>query len=86
VVDGLVAQCHGGPAHSPRWAWPWGGLLVSRDPVALDRVVQEVVEERRRELGLPSLAAEGREPRWLATAARLGLGEAARDRITVEDA
>ena len=85
MLDGLIAQCQGGPAKSPRWAWPWGGVLVSTDAVAVDAVAHRVIEERRRELKLPSLSEEGRAPEWLAVAARLGLGEALLERITVVD-
>ncbi len=81
VIDGLVAQCHAGPARSPRWAWPYDGVLVSTDPVAIDAVAWQVIEARRKQIGLKSLAAEGREPKWIAAAARLGLGEARADRI-----
>jgi uncharacterized protein (DUF362 family) len=76
VIDGLVAQCHAGPARSPRWVWPWNGVLVSTDPAAIDAVAWQVIEARRKQVGLKSLAAEGREPKWIQTAARLGLGEA----------
>jgi uncharacterized protein (DUF362 family) len=81
VIDGLVAQCHAGPARSPRWAWPYDGVLVSTDPVAIDAVAWQVIEARRKQVGLKSLAAEGREPKWIAAAARLGLGEARIDHI-----
>lgn len=74
VIDGSLAQCHGGPGRAPRWAFPYGGFLASTDPVALDRVGAEIIEARRRELGLPALAAEGRPPRWLEIAAAHGLG------------
>jgi uncharacterized protein (DUF362 family) len=85
IVDGLQAQCHAGPMHAPRWTWPYGGFLVSTDPVALDAVGTRVLEERRSEVGLPSLAAEGRAPKWIAEAARIGLGEADLSRIRVVD-
>jgi len=75
VVDGALAQCHGGPSRAPRWAWPYGGFLASTDPVAVDAVGRQVLEERRKEVGLPPLAAEGREPGHIAGAAKLGLGE-----------
>jgi len=81
VVDGTVAQCHGGPGRAPRWAWPYGGFLASTDPVAVDAVARDVLEARRKEVGLPPLAAEGREPRYIADAARLGLGVADLGRI-----
>jgi uncharacterized protein (DUF362 family) len=75
VVDGALAQCHGGPSRAPRWAWPYGGFLASTDPVAVDAVGRQVLEDRRKEVGLPPLAAEGREPGHIAGAAKLGLGE-----------
>jgi uncharacterized protein (DUF362 family) len=81
VLDGSVAQCHGGPGRAPRWAWPYGGFLASTDPVAVDAVAREVLEARRKEAGLPALAAEGREPRYINEAARLGLGVADLQRI-----
>jgi uncharacterized protein (DUF362 family) len=81
VVDGTLGQCHGGPGRAPRWAWPYGGFLASTDPVAVDAVARQVLEARRREVGLPPLAAEGREPAHIAAAARLGLGVADLARI-----
>jgi hypothetical protein len=83
VVDGLTAQCQGGPARSPRWAWAWGGVLVSTDPVALDAVAWQVIEMRRKTLGLGSLQSEQREPKWIATAAKLGLGHNRLEEIDV---
>jgi uncharacterized protein (DUF362 family) len=81
VLDGAVAQCHGGPGRAPRWAWPYGGFLASTDPVAVDAVGRDVLEARRKEVGLPTLASEGREPRYIAGAAKLGLGVADLQRI-----
>jgi uncharacterized protein (DUF362 family) len=81
VVDGALAQCHGGPGRAPRWAWPYGGFLASTDPVAVDAVGRQVLEARRKEVGLPPLAAEGREPGHIAGAAGLGLGVADLARI-----
>ncbi len=85
VVDGSLAQCHGGPSRAPRWAWPLSGFLASTDPVAIDAAGWRLIEARRKEVGLPTLAAEGREPRYVAAAAKLGLGVADPARIeTVE--
>jgi uncharacterized protein (DUF362 family) len=85
ILDGLIAQCHGGPARCPRWVWPWGGVLVSTDPVAIDAVAWKLIEERRQALSLKSLTDEGRTPKWLTVAEQLGLGEASVDRITLVD-
>jgi uncharacterized protein (DUF362 family) len=81
VVDGAIAQCHGGPGRAPRWAWPFGGFLASTDPVAVDAVGRQILEDRRKEVGLPPLLAEGREPAHIAGAAKLGLGTADLSRI-----
>jgi uncharacterized protein (DUF362 family) len=85
VLDALVAQCHGGPARSPRWAWPCGVILASTDPVALDTVAWKIIEERRQQVGLKTLAAEQREPKWIATAGSGGLGEHRWDHIEMVD-
>jgi len=76
VVDGAVGQCHAGPSRSPRWAWKFEGFLATTDMVAADAVGWRLLEERRAGVGLPTLAAEGREPVAIQSAARLGLGVA----------
>jgi uncharacterized protein (DUF362 family) len=74
VVDGSTGQCHGGPGRAPQWDWPFHGFLASTDPVALDAVGWRILEEQRKQVGLPPLAAEERAPRYIAGAAELGLG------------
>lgn len=83
VCDGARAQCHGGPSYSPRWVWPLGKLLVSADPVALDRIGESLIAARRRELGLPSLEEEGRGPSHILMATHRGLGQGLLDAIEV---
>jgi uncharacterized protein (DUF362 family) len=74
VCDASRVQVNNGPAYYPRYAWEYGGILVSRDPVALDYIGWQIIEERRKEIGLKSLKAVGREPKYILTAARLKLG------------
>jgi uncharacterized protein (DUF362 family) len=81
IADGMLAQCQGGPAFSPAYAWEYNGIVVGTDPVAVDRVGAEIIERRRKARSLPSLAEAKRWPKWLATAARYGLGEADLARI-----
>jgi uncharacterized Fe-S center protein len=59
--------------------------MVSTDPVALDTVAWRTIEEKRQQLGLKTLAAEQREPKWIASASKLGLGENRFERIEVVD-
>jgi len=83
ICDGLVAQCHGGPAYKQQWAWNFSGLIISRDPVAADAVGTDIIEKKRKEGGLKSLAQQGRPPKYIATAARLGLGENRLDKVNL---
>ncbi len=68
IVDALEAQYHGGPSYMPQWRWPFGGLMVGQDRVALDSVAWQIIEKKRKEKGLPTLKQENREPRYIFTA------------------
>ena len=76
VLEGVQAQYHAGPAAHPGFAWPFGGLLVSTDFVALDAVGAELLEIQRKEKGMKSFAEEDRPAKHIATAGAHGLGEA----------
>lgn len=79
VLDGVTAQCHGGPAYRPSGSFPLGRLAVSTDPVAADLWAWRVIDAERVRRGMPTLEAAGRPPRFIATAAqyRLGVGDPA---------
>ena len=83
VCDGTRAQYHAGPGRHPGFAWPFCGLIVGSDFVATDAVAAALLESKRAEAGLRSLAEEGRPPRHIATAGARGLGIARMDRIEV---
>ena len=74
IIDATLGQAEGGPAYASQWVWPEGRILVGVDPVAVDTVCRDLIGKRRSHLGLPSLAEASREPKWLATGERLGLG------------
>ena len=74
VADAISAQYEGGPPFMPHWTWDYGGLLLATDPVAMDAIGWGILEEKRREKGLPSLQEAKRVPTYIATAAGLGLG------------
>ncbi|HOX37188.1 MAG TPA: DUF362 domain-containing protein [Candidatus Brocadiia bacterium] len=77
VVDGTLALANGGPALNRKFAWNYNGLIVGKDMVAVDRVGVDTIEARRKELQLPTLEKLGRAPKYIETAAKLGLGIAA---------
>ncbi len=84
ICDCLQAQYHAGPAYAPKWNLPLGGLLLSRDPVALDTTGLGIIARIRAEKGLPSLEEEKRMPRYIAYAAeKYELGNASPELIDV---
>jgi uncharacterized protein (DUF362 family) len=74
ICDAIDGQYEGGPSYMPQWSWPFNGLLVARDPVALDRIGWQIIEDERARRGMKPLREVGREPRWIRTAARHGIG------------
>ena len=81
VCDGTRGQYHAGPGRHPGFAWAFGGLIVSDDFVAADAVAADLLDRKRREEGMASLAAEERPPKHIATAGARGLGVADLSRI-----
>jgi len=81
VCDGTRAQYNAGPGRHPGFAWDFGGLIVGTDFVATDAVAADLLEKKRQEAGLKSLAAEERPARHIATAGARGLGVAELDKI-----
>ncbi len=71
ICDAMTAQYEGGPSYMPQWAWPFNGLLVARDPVALDYTGWRIIEAKRAEKGLKPLDPR---PSYIATAAAHGIG------------
>ena len=82
ICDATTACFDGGPAFKPEFTWQPNALIVSADPVALDQSAWQMIERKRAERGLKTLAADGREPRYIATAAdaehRLGTNDPGR--------
>lgn len=81
VCDGTRAQYNAGPAQHPGFAWPFGGLIVGGDFVAVDAVAADLLDEQRKAKGLKPLAEDGRPAKHIVTAAAKGLGVADLSRI-----
>jgi hypothetical protein len=72
----------------PQWSWPFNGILVARDPVALDHTAWRIIEQKRAEKRMKPLEADKRRPGYIATAAdanhRLGTNDPKRiERVEV---
>jgi uncharacterized protein (DUF362 family) len=85
ILDGLIIQYHRGPSYHSRWAEKQGMLIFSFDPVAADSIGWRIIEKLRAKKGLPSLGEEDREPRYLKTAEKMGLGIADIDKIKIKE-
>ncbi len=79
ICDATTAQYEGGPSYMPQWTWPYNGLIVASDPVALDYTGWQIIEHKRSEKGMKTLRELRREPVYIATAAdpqrRLGTND-----------
>lgn len=83
ILDALTVQYHRGPSFHPQWSAPFGALIFSCDPVAADFIGWKIIDRLRTQNGLSSLEEEKRIPLYLETAARMGLGKASEDEITL---
>lgn len=83
ILDALIVQYHLGPSYHPKWAENYEAFIFSLDPVAADFVGWQVIEKLRAKKGLPPLKEEKREPFYLKTAEKMGLGKANSDDIQI---
>ncbi len=90
IMDGIRGIFQGGPfgpEQNAHWAWEYNALLVATDPVALDHIEWDIIDAKRKEMGLASVGAVGRlghdadregfdirQPQHIPLAANLGLG------------
>jgi uncharacterized protein (DUF362 family) len=83
ILDAIIVQYHRGPSYHVQWAETLGALVFSLDPVAADSIGWAIIEELRAKKGLPSLKEENREPFYLKTAEKIGLGQAEQEKIDI---
>jgi uncharacterized protein (DUF362 family) len=89
IMDGIRGIWQGGPfGNNADWAWDYNALLVGTDPVAIDHVEWDIIDAKRKEMGVPGVGAVGklaadpfnregfdiRQPQHIALAGNLGLG------------
>lgn len=71
IVDGLTASFDKGPTYHAESTWKYGTLFVSADPVILDVLVLQTVNQKREEMELDSVSKFSNH---ISTASALGLG------------
>lgn len=80
ILDALRPQYAGGPFPGAGYNVNYGGIFVSRDPVALDAIGMRLLDGFRRDAGFPPLA---KYTSWLQSAEHMGLGFASEDKIKI---
>ena len=84
VMDAIKVQYNGGPGYDSRYHAPYGAVLFSEDPVAIDRVALEILEKIRKLNKMPPLEKAGRPVKYLKSAADLKLGVEDLDLIDIK--
>ncbi len=74
ICDATSACFEGGPYADPRYIWRPNTILGAIDPVALDTIGAQMIDEKRVEQNFPTLEAAGRPAKQLASAAERGVG------------
>ncbi len=74
IGDALSSVYQGGPGFHPEHLWYPNALIVGEDRVAVDQCALQMLDRKRVEAGLPTLQAAGRQPAYIATAARAPYG------------
>jgi uncharacterized protein (DUF362 family) len=86
IADAFKVMYDGGPLYKkPEAVKGYEAVLASTDPVAIDAVGWEIVEEHRKAAKLRTLTDEGRAPAYIKAAADLGLGIADRAKIELKE-
>jgi hypothetical protein len=86
LIDGFKVIYDEGPLDTnKKRRVPYEAVYATTDPVAMDMVGWAVIEEHRKNNGLPTLKDAGREPSYIRIAGELGLGVADLNRIRVRD-
>ncbi len=88
-MDGTRGVWEGGPyGRNPEWLWDYNALLFATDPVAMDHIEWDIIDAKRKEMGIPGTGAVGRlaadpnqieaydvrQPQYIAMAGQVGLG------------
>jgi uncharacterized protein (DUF362 family) len=86
ITDGYKLIYDGGPLDKKKECRvPHEAVYVCTDPVAMDVIGWGVVEQWRKDKGLPTLKSAGREPAYIQVASGLGLGVFDKNRITMRE-
>ncbi|RKU23651.1 hypothetical protein C6499_18060 [Candidatus Poribacteria bacterium] len=82
IVDGLVASFDKGPTYHAESTWKYGSLFISADPVILDVLVLQTINQKREEMELDSVSKLSNH---ITTASKLGIGTNTLDQADLQE-
>jgi hypothetical protein len=83
ICDGLRGCFNGGPGANPQFIHNYNSMLVSSDPVAMDRIGYDIIAEKRIAEGLQKAPAP-ESMTFLTMATALGLGVSDKNKIDLK--
>ncbi len=83
ICDGLRGCFNGGPGANPQFICNYNTMLISTDPVAMDRIGYDIIAEKRISEGLQKAAAP-ESLTFLTMATALGLGVSDKSKIDLK--
>jgi hypothetical protein len=93
IVDAVRASYHGGPGGRPEFIWEPKTLYFGTDPVALDKTGWQVIDRKRKQVGMAPIALSkpdhashflNCQVEHIEIAGQLGLGEFSDDKIQLK--
>lgn len=81
IVDGLLSSYNKGPIYDAESVWQFGGMFVSADPVILDVLILQTVNQKREELGLSAMSKYANH---ISSASGLELGNNSLDQVNLQ--
>jgi len=74
ILDAVKVQYQGGPGYVGKYIDYYNGIIISDDPVATDVIGLKILQQIRKNNGLPLLEKVKRPVKYLKSAEQLGLG------------
>ena len=81
IVDGLVASFDKGPTYHAESTWQYGSMFLSADPVILDVLILQTVNQKREEMGLSTVSKFANH---ISVASSLDLGINSLDQVNLQ--
>lgn len=72
IADALIGVFNGGPRWNRDFMWNYGGILVASDPVAIDRIMLGIINEKRQSAGMNIISENAAKHIRLSAEMKLG--------------